>query len=448
MFTRQAAIVIGLAARNIFSKLCHGENEMMDVGNENMRQLCTFPPISNNVINTQPIENVAQVLEKDNRKYRIDDYTERCKNFMCEHKVPGLQLAVSVDGKIVWNEAFGHYDLEDKHSCHCYTTMRIDQISMPLTALIALKVKSTDLDKGWKNQAEILVDPAKIWYASDTLKNLLDNNAGIVDQLDDDFWLNFKDKDYKSEIENYLGVTERNEQHTFRKSIMGYLLAAACLEIRYGNTSYEVLFKNVFGPLKLCGTEIEKGVITFATKYYQKSEDGTVELHPYINTSLYQPAAGLVSCARDLVKICNTMLYSSQFNKINFDYAYFDTYETKKMFENLLHLGDMKSHSRGWDVKMIKPKEEQKEKYLMQLSAEGKGPGASSAVVIHKPTNDWPFPDVNPEGYGKESCGEESKNQNKTSGVVVSVLMNLSNVPALELAEELTNAFYDERCID
>ena len=69
MFTRQAAIVIGLAARNIFSKLCHGENEMMDVGNENMRQLCTFPPISNNVINTQPIENVAQVLEKVSNIY-------------------------------------------------------------------------------------------------------------------------------------------------------------------------------------------------------------------------------------------------------------------------------------------------------------------------------------------------------------------------------------------
>ena len=47
---------------------------------------------------------------------------------------PGVSVAVSMDGKLVWSEGFGFADVENRVLCSARTVMRIASISKPLVA--------------------------------------------------------------------------------------------------------------------------------------------------------------------------------------------------------------------------------------------------------------------------------------------------------------------------
>jgi serine beta-lactamase-like protein LACTB, mitochondrial len=49
--------------------------------------------------------------------------------------IPGLALAVAVDGKLVYSEGFGYADLEERVPAWPTTKFRIGSISKPLTAV-------------------------------------------------------------------------------------------------------------------------------------------------------------------------------------------------------------------------------------------------------------------------------------------------------------------------
>ena len=54
-----------------------------------------------------------------------------------ERGIPGVSIAVSVDGKTVWSEGFGFADVENRVLCTSKTVMRIASISKPLTTTAA-----------------------------------------------------------------------------------------------------------------------------------------------------------------------------------------------------------------------------------------------------------------------------------------------------------------------
>jgi len=61
----------------------------------------------------------------------------RARAIACEKlspNIPGFAVAVAVDGKIVWSEAFGYADLEAKRPATPETQFRIGSVSKPLTA--------------------------------------------------------------------------------------------------------------------------------------------------------------------------------------------------------------------------------------------------------------------------------------------------------------------------
>ena len=64
-----------------------------------------------------------------------------------EPRVPGLSVAVAMDGKIVWSEAFGLADVETKTPVTPSTRFRIGSISKPLTSAgLALLVERGKID--------------------------------------------------------------------------------------------------------------------------------------------------------------------------------------------------------------------------------------------------------------------------------------------------------------
>src|SRR5437899_2673773 len=61
----------------------------------------------------------------------------RERTLVCERlatRIPGVQVAVAVNGKLVWSEGFGYADAERKKPVTRETQFRIGSVSKPLTA--------------------------------------------------------------------------------------------------------------------------------------------------------------------------------------------------------------------------------------------------------------------------------------------------------------------------
>jgi serine beta-lactamase-like protein LACTB, mitochondrial len=58
--------------------------------------------------------------------------------FMAIYKVPGVSVAVVLDGKFAWSAGFGKADLENSVPATSQTLYRLGSISKPITAVAAM----------------------------------------------------------------------------------------------------------------------------------------------------------------------------------------------------------------------------------------------------------------------------------------------------------------------
>src|SRR6266446_885613 len=78
------------------------------------------------------------------------DVVARERTLVCQRlatRIPGVQVAVAVNGKLVWSEGFGYGDAERQQPVTRETQFRIGSVSKPLTATaVALLYEQGKLD--------------------------------------------------------------------------------------------------------------------------------------------------------------------------------------------------------------------------------------------------------------------------------------------------------------
>ena len=72
---------------------------------------------------------VADSQVPDRYREAVDKSREIIGKTMAAQKIPGLSIAVAVDGKIVWSEGFGFADLENNLKVAPATRFRIASVS-------------------------------------------------------------------------------------------------------------------------------------------------------------------------------------------------------------------------------------------------------------------------------------------------------------------------------
>src|SRR5438046_2808470 len=93
-------------------------------------------------------------------------------------RIPGLQVAVAIDGRVVWVEAFGWADRERHRQVNGNTVFRIGSVSKPLTAdAVAQLVAEGRLDLDAPVQRYVPSFPEKPWPI--TTRELAGHLAGI-----------------------------------------------------------------------------------------------------------------------------------------------------------------------------------------------------------------------------------------------------------------------------
>lgn len=224
--------------------------------------------------------------------------------------IPGLAVAVAIDGKLVYAEGFGYADLEQRVPAWPTTKFRIGSISKPLTAAALMQLVEegkVDLDAPVQKYVPSFPDKgAKI-----TSRMLAGHLAGIRHYKDDEFLIS---RHYDSVLEG-LKIFENDPLVSppgtkFNYSSYGFNLLSAVIESASGENFVSYMQNYVFTPLGLIDTLADQNrpIIEERSRFYSREKDGPLENAPYVDNSYKWAGGGFLSTAEDLVRFGSALL--------------------------------------------------------------------------------------------------------------------------------------------
>ena len=224
--------------------------------------------------------------------------------------IPGLAVAVAMDGKLVYAEGFGYADLEQRVPAWPTTKFRVGSISKPLTATALMQLVEegkVDLDAPVQKYVPSFPDKgAKI-----TPRMLAGHLAGIRHYKGDEFLIS---RHYDSVLEglkifeNDLLVSPPGTKFIY--SSYGFNLLSAVIERASGEEFVSYMQNYVFTPLGLIDTLADQNrpIIEERSRFYSREKDGPLENAPYVDNSYKWAGGGFLSTAEDLVRFGSALL--------------------------------------------------------------------------------------------------------------------------------------------
>ena len=237
----------------------------------------------------------------------------RARAIVCDRlvgKIPGLQVAVAVGGKLVWSEAFGYADLAPEVPVTAETQFRIGSVSKPLTAAaVALLYEQGKLDLDAPVQRYVPSFPDKGYPI--TTRQLAGHLAGIRHYRGDEFLLNRHFDTVLEGLAIFQGDLLLSPPGTkFSYSSYGWNLISAVVEGAAGQDFLTYMSRNVLRPLGLTHTAPDRAdsLIPNRTRFYERGADSGFVPAPPVDNSYKWAGGGFLSTAEDLVKFGSALL--------------------------------------------------------------------------------------------------------------------------------------------
>jgi CubicO group peptidase (beta-lactamase class C family) len=190
-----------------------------------------------------------------------------------EQNLPGVSVAVGVDGELVWAEGFGWANLENKVRVTPATRFRTGGISMAFTSFAAgLLLEKQKLSLDDEIQTHVPEFPKKQWPV--TLRQLMGHVAGIRGDGGDEEPLLTLCEQTTDGLQRFANDDLRFEPGTqFRYSTYGWILVSAAVDAAAGEPFVDFMRSQVFAPLGMESTSVDSTSDTHrdrATLYYPR----------------------------------------------------------------------------------------------------------------------------------------------------------------------------------
>jgi CubicO group peptidase (beta-lactamase class C family) len=239
---------------------------------------------------------------------------------MKRHSVPGVGLAVVMDGKIVYTKGYGVRDTKTNTAVNADTLFAIGSVSKSFTSLGAMQlVDSGKLSLSTKANAILpnlkFSDSSK--GANLTLQNLLSHTSGM--NRADDLW--YFDKTVKTR-EDMLGTVAKipfNEPigTTWQYCNQNFVIAGAMLEKTTGKTWEEYTRQNIFAPLGMKRSLFETTDAVKDGNYaqgFQLAFKGVDPMPAFDRMVIAGPAGSIISSASDMAQYAALQLSNGTWN--------------------------------------------------------------------------------------------------------------------------------------
>jgi CubicO group peptidase (beta-lactamase class C family) len=236
-------------------------------------------------------------------------------NFMAANSVPGVSVAIVLNGDPAWSEGFGMADLENFVPATPVTLYRLGSISKPITATAILQLwERGKLDLDAEVQKYCPAFPKKEWPI--TTRELLGHLGGIrhynpdgKGDVPEDSARHFANM--VESLQLFAGDPLVAKPGTkFHYSTYGYTLLGCVLEGAASEGYADFVKENVFKPAGMEETQVDNffAVIPHRTRWYHKNKAGIVENAGVLDSSYKIPGGGLISSADDMARYAAAML--------------------------------------------------------------------------------------------------------------------------------------------
>lgn len=224
---------------------------------------------------------------------------------MSAGSIPGLAIAIAINGELVYSQAFGLQDLENSIPAKQTTAFRLASVSKPFTAALALSLaKAGRLDLDAPIQRYVPAFPLK--EGTITPRLLLSHLAGIRHYRD---YGEINSTRHFATLADALQLFQSDPlvAHPgarFAYSTFGYTLLGAVIETACGSGFGACLQEWVLAPANIHHITADdvSAIIPHRARGYGKDRSGKVINTDLIDTSNKIPGGGLLGTAQDLVR--------------------------------------------------------------------------------------------------------------------------------------------------
>jgi CubicO group peptidase (beta-lactamase class C family) len=258
----------------------------------------------------QAATSEAIVTARERNYSDAQHHAQAVANELLGRGIPGLSVALAVNGRIVYSEGFGYADLEERVPVWPTTKFRIGSVSKPLTAVALVQLADQgkiDLDAPVQRYVQAFPDKGgKI-----TPRLLAGHLAGIRHYKGDEFLIA---KHYENVVDG-LKIFEDDPLVAppgtkFSYSSYGYNLLSAVIQNAAGQDFLAYMHEHVFEPLGLRSTIEDQPaeIIEQRARFYTRMKDKPLLNAPFVDNSYKWAGGGFLSSAEDLARFGSALL--------------------------------------------------------------------------------------------------------------------------------------------
>ena len=228
---------------------------------------------------------------------------------LVEWNLPGLSVAVGLDGDVVWAEGFGWADLEKRVPVAPHLRFRIGHASKALTsAAVGLLLEQGRLDLDEEIQTYVPAFPEKQWTV--TLRQLMGHVAGVRHYDNDGDYLPSAHCERAWEgLRSFADDPLRFQPETrYGYSTFGWILVSAAVEAAANEPFFTFMRTRIFQPLGMRDTTTDSVTdpipdrVTFYDPRFSGDPGYGPELSTRVDYSCFAGAGAFLSTPSDLVR--------------------------------------------------------------------------------------------------------------------------------------------------
>lgn len=220
--------------------------------------------------------------------------------------VPGMVVGVVSDQRLVWAHGFGMADVAGKVPMSPKTKFRMASHSKLFTATAVMQLreqgKLTLDDPVSKHLAWFAVQKSRDDDPPITIEELLTHASGLPREAGD-HWVTFEFP--TREQVRTLMPTRRAAfapEVRWKYSNLAYTLAGLVVESASGQTWADYVGRQIFEPLGMADSSVDRNVPGLAVGYGRRMPDGTRDVMPFVDARGMAAATGITSTVEDMAR--------------------------------------------------------------------------------------------------------------------------------------------------
>ncbi|HWW81995.1 MAG TPA: serine hydrolase domain-containing protein [Vicinamibacterales bacterium] len=233
---------------------------------------------------------------------------------LLERGLPGMAVGVVADQDLVWATGFGFADIAGKIPMTPQTRFRMASHSKLFTATAVMQLREQGKlrldDPVSKYLPWFTVKPAEADDPPITIEELLTHSSGLPREAGA-HWTTFQFPT-SDELRALIPARQAafSPEMRWKYSNLGFSVAGMVVEAVSGQKWADYVQREIFQPLGMNSSSVDKNVSGMAVGYGRRTPDGKREINPFIDARGMGAATGITSTVEDMAKFA-----SAQFRK-------------------------------------------------------------------------------------------------------------------------------------